>query len=413
MNIFLENQFRRNQTLLEILSGIKPREVKQNKSVQTQHRDTLTVSREAQKFVAQKPVSGRTRNTDIDSTINLQEYVDAAAKSNQEALENAGSKIDVNAVTYTSVSAAFRRALTDKYARLAAEAETHADPEGYIYEKYFGRGSQYYEKDLTDVERSIGYNNEMRMYKEGKVNGVSYQDSLFRGKPIYGDVVDNDRILFQRQTVSRQISNILTNAGIDPARLPDTCTYTVDPYSYQISVDGVDESVKLSMERALNQGDNGKNLYKHILTCSTQDGCNSTQISADSKLKFQVFQEVYRYTSLDLRELDEKNGTYYTEEGKDIKELVRAAVAQSDQVPGDYKAQVEQWICDMITDISGKGWNNVADMRLSILFQSGWLVDAKQNIIFAIGNYEKMYGDSLMEGFRAGYVVDGKGILVV
>lgn len=220
------------------------------------------------------------------------------------------------------------------------------------------------------------------MYKEGKICGVSYQDSLFRGKPIYGDVIDNDRILFQRQIVSRQISNILSDAGIDSARLPDTCAYTVDPYSYQISVDGVDESLKLPMEQVLNQGDNGKNLYKHILTCSTQDGCNSTQISADSKLKFQAFQEVYRYTSLDLRELDERNGTYYTKEGIDIKKLVQAAVSQSEQVPGAHKAQVKQWLCDMISDISEKGWNNVADMRLSILFHSGRLVDTKQDIIF-------------------------------
>ena len=128
MNIFLENQIRRHQTLLDIMFGIKPQNVKQNKTVQTNRRDTFTVSHEAQELTEQKAMSGRTRNTDIDSVINLQEYVDAAAKRNQEALENAGSKIDVNAVTYTSVSAAFRRALTDKYARLAAEAETHADP---------------------------------------------------------------------------------------------------------------------------------------------------------------------------------------------------------------------------------------------------------------------------------------------
>ncbi len=44
---------------------------------------------------------------------------------------------------------------------------------------------------------------------------------------------------------------------------------------------------------------------------------------------------------------------------------------------------MKQWICDMISDISGKGWNNVADMKLSILFQSGRLVDTKQDIIFA------------------------------
>ena len=39
-------------------------------------------------------------------------------------------------------------------------------------------------------------------------------------------------------------------------------TFTVDPYSYEITVDGVDEETKMLMQNALNVGDNGKNLYK-------------------------------------------------------------------------------------------------------------------------------------------------------
>lgn len=30
----------------------------------------------------------------------------------------------------------------------------------------------------------------MQMYKDGKIIGVSYEDSLFRGVEIYGDVKD-------------------------------------------------------------------------------------------------------------------------------------------------------------------------------------------------------------------------------
>ena len=77
------------------------------------------------------------------------------------------------------------------------------------------------------------------------------------------------------------------------------------------------------------------------------------------------------------------SGRLLTKEGIDIKELVQAAVSQSDQVPGAHKAQVKQWICGMISEISGKGWNNVADMKLSILFQSGRLIDTKQSIVYA------------------------------
>lgn len=383
MNIFLNNQIQRNRTLLDIMFGRKARDTKTNKNVQPGRRDTVTISSEAQELSMKKSISGRTRNTSVDSTIDLQKYIDDARESNRAALENAGSEIDVNAVTYTDSSEAFRAALTDKYSKLAAEAKTHSNPEEYIYGKYYDKGSQYYEANLTETERRIAYNYEMQMYKDGKINGVSYQDSLFRGIEIYGDVKDNDRIMFKRQTINRQISNILSGAGIDTAGIPDTCSFTVDPYSYYISVDGVDDSLKQPMEQALNQGSNGKNLYKHILTCSTQDGCNSSQVSADSKLKFQAFQQVYEYIGLKLNELDERGGTYYTKDGEDIKELVRTAVDKSGTVPCDYKAQVKQWICGMISEISGKGWNNVADMNLSILFQSGRLIDTKQSIVYA------------------------------
>ena len=383
MNIFLNNQIRRNQTLLDIMFGRKVQNTKTNKNMQSGRRDTVTISSEAQELSMKKSISGRTRNTSVDSTIDLQKYIDDARESNRAALENAGSEIDVNAVTYTDSSEAFRAALTDKYSKLAAEAKTHSNPEEYIYGKYYDKGSQYYEANLTETERRIAYNYEMQMYKDGKINGVSYQDSLFRGIEIYGDVKDNDRIMFKRQTINRQISNILSGAGIDTAGIPDTCSFTVDPYSYYISVDGVDDSLKQPMEQALNQGSNGKNLDKHILTCSTQDGCNSSQVSADSKLKFQAFQQVYEYIGLKLNELDERGGTYYTKDGEDIKELVRTAVDKSGTVPCDYKAQVKQWICGMISEISGKGWNNVADMNLSILFQSGRLIDTKQSIVYA------------------------------
>lgn len=383
MNIFLNNQVQRNRTLLDIMFGRKVQQTKNNKNVQSGRRDTVTISSEAQELSMKKSISGRTRNTSVDSTIDLQKYIDAARESNSVALENAGNEIDVNAVTYTSCSEAFRAALTDKYAKLVAEAKTHSNPEEYIYGKYYNKGSQYYETNLTETERRIAYNYEMQMYKDGKIIGVSYEDSLFRGIEIYGDVKDNDRIMFKRQTINRQISNIMLGAGIDTAGIPDTCTFTVDPYSYYISVDGVDDSLKLTMEQALNQGSNGKNLYKHILTCSTQDGCNGSQVSADSKLKFQAFQQVHEYTGLKLNELEEKGGTYYTKDGEDIKELVRAAVDKSGAVPADYKAQVKQWICGMISEISGKGWNNVADMKLSILFQSGGLIDTKQSIIYS------------------------------
>ena len=143
--------------------------------------------------------------------------------------------------------------------------------------------------NLTDTERRIAYNYHMQMCRTGKINGVNYQDSLFRGIEVDGDSVDSDKIQFERALVNSQISNILKQAGVDTSSITKDCTFTVDPYSYEITVDGVDEETKVLMQNALNVGNNGKNLYKHIYYCSTQDGCESSQVTEESKMKYEAY----------------------------------------------------------------------------------------------------------------------------
>lgn len=58
--------------------------------------------------------------------------------------------------------------------------------------------------------------------------------------------------------VNSQISNILKQVGVDTSSITKDCTFTVDPYSYEITVDGVDEETKVLMQNALNVGNNGK-----------------------------------------------------------------------------------------------------------------------------------------------------------
>ena len=57
------------------------------------------------------------------------------------------------------------------------------------------------------------------MCRTGKINGVNYQDSLFRGIEVDGDSVDSDKIQFERALVNSQISNILKQAGVDTSSI--------------------------------------------------------------------------------------------------------------------------------------------------------------------------------------------------
>ena len=99
-----------------------------------------------------------------------------------------------------------------------------------------------------------------------------------------------------RALVNSQISNILKQAGVDTSSITEDCIFTVDPSSYEITVDGVDEEKKVLMQNALHVGNNGKNLYKHIYYCSTQDGCESSQVTEESKMKYEAYHQVYSYT---------------------------------------------------------------------------------------------------------------------
>jgi hypothetical protein len=382
MSIYINNQIRNNDTLLSMLLGKKTKNAAVGVGTNYSKKDTVTISSAAQELAVKRVPSGRTHNTTIDSSIDLKSYIDAAKKSNQEALENAGAEINVNAVSYSSTGSAFRAALTEKYSRLAAEAKAHSNPQNYIYQKYYDKGSEYYETNLSDTERQIAYNYEMQMYQTGKINGVNYQDSLFRGIEVSGDVVDNDKLQFERQLVNAQISNILQQVGVDLDTVSENCTFTVDPYTYEITVDGVEQNLRAVMESALNVGDNGKKLFHHIYKYATQDGCNSTQVSAESKMKYEAYQQVYTYTGLKLDQMIEKNGSYYTEDGKNVLELVNNSIDESGDVPKDYKAQMKAWINELVSGIARSGWNNVPDMNLSILLSPNGLKDMYQSIIF-------------------------------
>ena len=381
MNIFFNSRIYANQSLLNVLFGQQQKTTTSQSAGCSGTRDTLTISASGKKKMA-KSISGRTHNTSIDSSIDLKSYIVSAKKTNKEIIDNAGTQINAKTSEYMSTGKAFRAALTEKYSKLAAEAKTHSNPENYIHSKYFDKSSDYYETNLTDTERRIAYNYEMQMCRTGKINGVNYQDSLFRGIEVDGNSVDTDKIQFERSLVNAKISNIIKQAGVDESAITQDCTFTVDPYSYEITVDGVDEETKLLMQDALNVGDNGKNLYKHIYYCSTQDGCESTQITKESKMKYEAYHQVYSYTGYELDKLEEKNGTYYTESGENILDLVNHAVEDTGKVPKEYKQQMKNWIHDLVSTMSVKGWNNVSDMTLSILYGKSGLKDMNQLITY-------------------------------
>ena len=94
------------------------------------------------------------------------------------------------------------------------------------------------------------------------------------------------------------------------------------------------------------------------------------------------YHQVYSYTGYELDKLEEKNGTYYTESGENILDLVDSAVESSGKVPKEFKQQMNNWIHDLVSTISTRGWNNVPDMTLSIIYGKSSLKDMNQLITY-------------------------------
>ena len=59
-----------------------------------------------------------------------------------------------------------------------------------------------------------------------------------------------------------------------------------------------------------------------------------------------------------------------------------SAVESSGKVPKEFNQQMKNWIHDLVSTISTRGWNNVPDMTLSILYGKSGLKDMNQLITY-------------------------------
>ncbi len=79
------------------------------------------------------------------------------------------------------------------------------------------------------------------------------------------------------------------------------------------------------IEAALNQGRNGYYLYEHISFCDPVNyGAEEPlQYISGDKEKMVVYHFVNRLTGYDIGELENRNGKFYTPDGKDLWEVLK------------------------------------------------------------------------------------------
>lgn len=374
----------------------------------TMKRDYLTISSEAMEIQKTARVYGQSDNIKFDQTVDIASYFETAREANQKTLENAGDEITRSGqkCPYVSSGEVCYQILTDKYSKLVEEAKQHDDPELYIERKYYDPTCPWFTSDLTREERSIGYRNEISMLKRGKVAGANMLDSVFRvnNLTLNYDEINACQISYYRQLCDAQLKNLFSKNKIEVGEASQYI-FRVNPYSYYVSVNCEDAVIKEKMESALNQGENGKHLWEQIKWFSEQDGAHGTQISNKLSVhKVWAYREVYKYTGYQLNELKEENGTYYTEDGTDIKTLIREEVWKDPIFPYEAKEDYTKAVCSWIQEVAEQGWENVPDMVLSIGYSSAGLHDLEQDISFDYGSeWYKQYLDNYQYSVLATY----------
>lgn len=261
------------------------------------------------------------------------------------------------------------------YEEVNEENKKYANPEQHIRDKYYNKKSPYYIKGLTNDEREVCVNNEINVLN-GKQVYKPYDPtdmenfgpkSTFVERMEYNQEVRND--------INESVNNLFREYGIT---IPDDeeLRLTVDPYDYYIHAEGVDEGLAERIEAALNQGKNGYNLYQHIYMCNPQN-YNETppyQYLQGDREKMVLYHFVDKLTGLDIRELENKDGKFYTPDGQELwsvlsekyAELVAENKADAASL-GEYRAAYDR--------IAKDGWDKSTDCNLSLDYKNGYLHD--------------------------------------
>lgn len=325
-------------------------------------KDTITLSNKGAKQLKYSISDNRK----VDNSLRISSYLEKVDEENQKTIDNCRSELKAQ-VSYKDEFSAYEKVLKDKYERLASIAKSHDNPEKYIMDKYYNQNSSSYVADLSDEERSVAFTNEMQMITSGEISSCDLRDSAFRGLSKKEGLLNRSEGTFHRDLINNQFSKMLKKSGIKSIF---EFNITIDPYSYKVNVEegkGPADEIK----KLLEDGNNAAELFKHIILTSLYNGHNNKKITDDGKAKFNLYHQCLQGTGIDVRLLEEKNGTYYTKDGKDIIDVYNEAVDKSLEEGNSYMPKKDavyykKWFSNLVHLVSNKGWNNVEDMFLNI-----------------------------------------------
>ena len=275
------------------------------------------------------------------------------------------------------------------YEEINRKNKSFADPEDHIRRKYFDPTYLHYQVldgNLSSGNRMDAYNNEMRVLNGGKPS-VSVIDYAYRGYEapmIHGEIESFRRAIHDRLNMDFQVSKLFEENGI---RIPNgvSMTFRSDLYTKRIAVSGkIDDNLKQKIETVLNQGKNADVLSLHIVQSASSLG-KSEQYSLEKSRLWNLANKIYRYTGYDMRDLEARDGSFFTKDGENILEKVAEGVknATKGNTPTEQRAALGLLRSD-VKYFSEKGIYK-ENAFTDIEFKDGHLLDVRQKYKYGVG----------------------------
>ena len=278
-----------------------------------------------------------------------------------------------------------------------------ADPEYHIERKYFDPSYCHYrvlDGEPHSAVRMTAYSNEMRVLNGGKPYFYSVMDYAYRGyeaPSIHGEIESFRSSIHDRLNMDFQMSKLFEENNINIPR-DVTLTFRSDLYTNRISVLGeVDDSLKQRIESVLNQGKNPEVLSLHI-AFSASSLAKSEQYSNEKSSLWNLANKIYRYTGYDMRDLEARDGSFFTKDGEDVIEKVAANVRS--EVKGSTPTIQSAALGLLSSRVKYFSENGIykENAYTDIEFKDGHLLDVRQKYKYGVGQNGWIHDMAKKEG---------------
>ena len=164
-----------------------------------------------------------------------------------------------------------------------------------------------------------------------------------------------------------------------------TLTFRSDLYTNKISVLGeADDNLKQRIESVLNQGGNSEVLSLHI-AFSASSLAKSEQYSNEKSSLWNLANKIYRYTGYDMRDLEARDGSFFTKDGENVIEKVATNVRS--EVKGSTPTIQSAALGLLSSRVKYFSENGIykENTFTDIEFKDGHLLDVRQKYKYGVG----------------------------